>query len=124
VVVVLVVVEVVEVLVVLVEVLVDVVEVLGGIVVVVEDDVDAAEVTPVGMGAVTASSRRSSTSEVSAGAPEDTAALHALVTRSTASPNARRSNMPPDGSAATAQSDITSTRVPGHAEHRALASGP
>jgi hypothetical protein len=93
---------VVEVLVVL---LVDVVA--GSVVVLVE--VAAAEVTAVvsDRSAV----RRSPPSEVSAGAPDCTAALHALANRSTASPNARRSNILPDGSAATARSDVT-RRVP------------
>ncbi len=99
-VVVLVVVEVVDVLVVLVEVvevLLELVDVVGGIVVVVvEDDVDAAaEATPVLVDADAVSSRRSSTGDVPTGAPEGTVALHALPNRSTASPNARRSNIRP-----------------------------
>jgi hypothetical protein len=111
VVVVLVVVEVVDVLVVLVEALVVLVDVVGGTVVVVVvggvTEVDADDVVAVSGGTEAVSPLRRSASEVSAGAPDCTAALHALANRSAASPNARRSNMPPDGSAATAQSDIT-----------------
>lgn len=93
---------------VVVEVLVVLVDVVAGSVVVLVE-VAAAEVTAVvsDRSAV----RRSPPSEVSAGAPDCTAALHALANRSTASPNARRSNIPPDGSAATARSDVT-RRVP------------
>jgi hypothetical protein len=92
---------------VVVDVLVVLVDVVGGrVVVLVDVDVDVAAADGMAEAPDSAGSRPS-TSDVSSGAPDCTAALHALANRSTASPNARRSNIPSDGSAATAKSDVT-----------------